>query len=164
MSVAGAQEFSVEISATPLECFNAILDFERYPQWSSAIQDVAVIERDAHGVGRIVEFRIDMKFKSIRYVLDYTYRKPTTLTWRSVDGDIEAIEGQYTFEKIGAGRTLVTCRQAITIGFWVPGPIRKLLERTALQQSVMEFKAEVERRQTAQPAKAKAAARGRRKA
>ena len=145
MAIAGAQEFSVEIDATPIECFNAIMEFEQYPRWSSAVQQATVLERDTRGMGRIVEFFIDMKFKRLRYVLDYSYKKPSTLTWRSVDGDIQAVEGSYTFEKAGDGRTLATCRQAITIGFWVPGPIRTLLERTALQQSVMEFKTEVER-------------------
>ena len=32
------------------------------------------------------------------------------------------------------------------LGFWMPGPLRRLAERTALKQSVDEFKAEVERR------------------
>lgn len=159
MAVSGAQEFSVEIAATPQECFNAIMDFERYPQWSSAIKHATVIERDARGMGRIIEFGIDMKFKTLRYVLDYAYKKPTTLTWHSIDGDVESVEGAYTFEKAGSGHTLATCKQAITIGFWVPGPIRTLLERTALQQSVREFKAEVERLKVPQATKAKTAGR-----
>ena len=164
MTVAGAQELSVEIDASPLECFDAIMDFEQYPRWSAAIQSANVLEHDNRGMGRIVEFFIDMKFKRLRYVLDYSYKKPTTLTWHSVDGDIESVQGSYTFEKAGDGRTLATCKQAITIGFWVPGPIRTLLERTALQQSVLEFKTETERRQKgkraqASPAKAKPASR-----
>jgi ribosome-associated toxin RatA of RatAB toxin-antitoxin module len=154
MAIAGAQEFSVAVDATPLECFNAIMDFERYPRWSSAVVQATILERDARGLGRIVEFFIDMKLNRIRYVLDYSYKKPSSLTWRGVDGDIEGVEGAYTFEKAGGG-TLATCKQAITIGFWVPGPIRTLLERTALQQSVREFKAEVERL-TQQAAKPKA--------
>lgn len=31
-------------------------------------------------------------------------------------------------------------------GFWLPGPIRRMAESSALQQSVNDFKAEVERR------------------
>jgi ribosome-associated toxin RatA of RatAB toxin-antitoxin module len=157
MSVAGEQEFSTEIAASPLECFKTVMDFERYPEWSSAIQRATVLERDKDGFGRLIEYRIDMKFKSIRYVLHYTYRKPTELTWRSTEGDVESIQGAYTFEKLDAKRTRATCRQAIALGFWVPGPVRKLLERTALQQSVLEFKTAVENR-----AAAKGNARGKR--
>jgi ribosome-associated toxin RatA of RatAB toxin-antitoxin module len=146
MALQGAQEFRVEVAASPLDCFKAIVDFERYPEWSSAVKHAAVLERDEAGIGRIVEFRIDIPFKSIRYVLAYEYRKPTDLTWRSVDGDIESIEGAYGFRKLDAKLTEVSCRQEVQIGFWVPGPIRKLLERSALRDSVLEFKAEVERR------------------
>lgn len=162
MATAGAQEFSVEIDATPTECFAAIMEFEQYPRWSSAIQEANVLEQDERGMGRIVEFIIDMKFKRLRYVLDYAYKKPSTLTWHSVDGDIESVQGSYSFEKAADGRTLATCKQAITVGFWVPGPIRTLLERTALQQSVMEFKTEVERLKKS-PAKAKAKTTNRKK-
>ena len=146
MSLDAAQEVSVEIAATPAQCFEVLLDFEHYPQWSTAVSQARVLERDAHGVGRIVEFHIDAKLKTIRYVLEYTAKKPTLLTWKSVDGDVESIEGIYRFRKLGPNRTEATCRQEIRLGFWLPGPLRKLAERTALKQSVDEFKAEVERR------------------
>jgi ribosome-associated toxin RatA of RatAB toxin-antitoxin module len=151
MSLDAAQEVSVEIAASPAACFDAILEFERYPEWSSAIQSARILERDADGIGRIVEFQIDMKIRSVRYVLEYTYKRPTELSWRSVEGDVESIEGRYRFRKLGAALTEATCRQEIQLGFWVPGPLRKLAERTALKQSVTEFKDDVERRQAAAP-------------
>lgn len=146
MSLDAAQEVSVEIAASPAACFDAILEFERYPEWSSAIQSARILERDADGIGRIVEFQIDMKIRSVRYVLEYTYKRPTELSWRSVEGDVESIEGRYRFRKLGPALTEATCRQEIQLGFWVPGPLRKLAERTALKQSVTEFKDDVERR------------------
>jgi ribosome-associated toxin RatA of RatAB toxin-antitoxin module len=150
MALDAAQEVSVEIAATVAECFAAILDFERYPQWSSTVTSARILERDKAGVGRVVEFHINMKIRTVRYVLAYAYQKPTELTWHSVDGDVEAIEGRYHFRQLGRGLTEATCRQEIQLGFWVPGPLRKLAERTALRQSVTEFKAAVER-QLAQP-------------
>jgi len=149
MSVAGVQEYTTEVAATPAECFDAIMDFEAYPKWSSAVKYARVVERDQKGYGRIVEFRIDLPLKTIRYVLEYTHKKPSELRWRSVDGDIESIEGHYSFKKSGPKGARVTCQQSIRIGFWLPGPLRNLLERTALRDSVEEFKAEVERRKRA---------------
>jgi ribosome-associated toxin RatA of RatAB toxin-antitoxin module len=146
MGVEAAQQYSVQIAASPRACFETITDFDAYPRWSSAIERVAVLERDSKGVGRVVEFHIDMRFKSIRYVLEYAYEKPEELTWVSVDGDIESIEGAYHFSKLSPKVTEAACRQAVRIGFWVPGPLRRLAERSALQQSVDEFKVEVERR------------------
>jgi ribosome-associated toxin RatA of RatAB toxin-antitoxin module len=146
MALDAAQEVTVEIAASPAECFAAILEFERYPEWSSAVQSARVLERDAAGVGRRVEFHIDMKIRSVRYVLEYTYKKPTELSWRSVDGDVESIEGRYRFRKLGPELTEASCRQEIQLGFWMPGMLRKFAERTALKQSVNEFKADVEQR------------------
>jgi ribosome-associated toxin RatA of RatAB toxin-antitoxin module len=156
MSTSGEQEFSTEIAASVQQCFATITEFERYPEWFSSIQHSVVIDRHAGGLARQVEFRIDMTLKTIRYVLEYEYDKPTGLLWHSVDGDVESIQGSYRFEKITPQRTKVTCRQAVSVGFWVPGPIRKLLEQTALRQSVLDFKAAAEAAAKEAPAKQRA--------
>jgi uncharacterized membrane protein len=145
MPAVPAQEFTTEVSAAPLDCFKAVVDFDAYPSWSSPIEKVKVLERDRAGIGRVVEFHANMKVRTVRYVLEYEYQKPGELTWHSVDGDVASIEGSYHFVKRDA-KTDVTCRQAIDLGFWVPGTLRNLAERTALRQSVLEFKEEVERR------------------
>jgi uncharacterized membrane protein len=150
-----AQEVTVEIDAPQAECFAAILDFEHYPDWSTAVTRSRIVERDADGIGRVVEFFIDARVKTIRYVLQYRYKKPGQLTWKSIDGDIESVEGAYRFRKLGPDRTEATCRQEITLGFWLPGPLRRLAERTALAQSVNEFKAHAERLHNAPPPSAK---------
>ncbi|MBI4515133.1 MAG: SRPBCC family protein [Deltaproteobacteria bacterium] len=149
MSLAGAQEFSAEVAAPVRDCFAAITDFDAYPAWSPAIEEIHVLERYPDGLARLVEFHINMKLKTLRYVLEYEYNEPHRLTWHSVEGDIQSIEGSYEFEKLTARTTQATCRQAVVTGFWVPGPIRRLLERSAVQQSVLEFKAEAERRSRA---------------
>jgi ribosome-associated toxin RatA of RatAB toxin-antitoxin module len=153
MALDAAQEVSLEIDASQAQCFAAILEFERYPEWSSAIESARILERNKAGVGRIVEFHIDMKIRSVRYVLEYAYKEPTDLTWHSIEGDIESIEGSYHFRKLGPSRTEAICRQEIQLGFWLPGPLRKLAERTALRQSVAEFKADVEQRVAASTSK-----------
>jgi ribosome-associated toxin RatA of RatAB toxin-antitoxin module len=140
-----AQEFSTEVHASVAQCFATITDFARYPQWFSTIQRSKILNRHPSRLARQVEYHIDMTLKTVRYVLEYEYDKPTQLTWKSVDGDIEAIEGSYHFEKLGSARTRATCRQAVSFGFWVPGPLRSLMERQALKQAVLEFKAAAEK-------------------
>jgi uncharacterized membrane protein len=144
MALDAALEVAVEIDAPQSQCFAAILDFESYPDWSTAIESARILERDKAGIGRLVEFHIDMKIRSVRYVLEYAYKQPSELTWHSIDGDVESIEGRYRFRKLSPSRTEATCRQEIALGFWLPGPLRRLAERTALQQSITEFKAYVE--------------------
>lgn len=146
MAISGEQEFTTEISAPITHCFKTLVDFDAYPQWSSPIQSAAVLERHANDLARLVEFELDMKLRTVRYVLEYEYEKPHLLRWQSRDGDVESIDGEYVLEKLGPKGTRATCRQRIVLGFWVPGPIRSLIERTALRQSVLELKAEAERR------------------
>lgn len=155
MAAQAEQAFSTEIDASVAECFATITDFEAYPHWSSPIRKIAVLARGRNKLARQVEFHVDMKLRTVRYVLEYEYQKPTELTWHAVDGDIEAIEGAYLFEKLSPKRTRATCRQAVSLGFWVPGPIRSIFERQALKQSVLEFKAEAERRASAKASKGK---------
>jgi uncharacterized protein YndB with AHSA1/START domain len=144
MALSGDQQFTTEINASVGQCFATITTFENYPEWFSTIEATAVLERYRDGLGKRVEYLVDMRLKTIRYVLEYEYDKPLRLTWRSVEGDIDAIEGAYVFEKLGPQRSSATCRQAVSFGFWVPGPLRAILERHALTQAVLEFKAAAE--------------------
>jgi ribosome-associated toxin RatA of RatAB toxin-antitoxin module len=139
-----AQEFSTEVRASVAQCFATITDFEQYPQWFSTIHRSKILSRHPNRLAKRVEYFIDMRVKTVRYVLEYEYDKPTHLTWKSVAGDVEAIEGSYRFERLGPALSRATCRQAVSLGFWVPGPLRSLMERQALKQSVLEFKAAAE--------------------
>jgi len=144
MSASDAQEFTAEIAASVDQCFAAIIQFEKYPKWFSPIERIKVLDRYPDELARRVEIHINIRIKTIRYVLEYAYEKPTHLTWEAVDGDIEAIEGSYAFDRLGPKKTRATCRQAVSLGFWLPGPIRGLMEHQALKQSVLEFKAAAE--------------------
>jgi ribosome-associated toxin RatA of RatAB toxin-antitoxin module len=155
MSATGQQEFSTEIAASVEQCFATITDFEQYPDWFSSITKSRVLDRYPDGLAKRIEFFLDMKLKTVRYVLEYRYDKPTHLAWTAMDGDIDAVEGDYLFEKLGPRLSRATCRQTVSLGFWVPGPIRKLIERQALQQSVLEFKAAAEAAAAKQPARAR---------
>ena len=148
------QSFSTPIEAPAELCYAAIGDFDAYPRWSSPITEIHVLDRYPDGSARQVEFFIDMKIKTVRYVLEYTWHPPNRLTWKYVDGDLQDIEGSYVFEPAGSSRTNATCSQAVSLGFWIPGFLRRTFEQTALRQSVLEFKAEAERRAAAPGRKA----------
>lgn len=158
MAVKGEQEFSTIIAAPVDVCFRVITTFERYPEWFSGITTAHVVERYPDGLAKVVEFALDMMLKRIRYVLEYRYKPPMRLDWHSVDGDIQSIAGHYDLEPASKVKTQVTCRQAVEVGFWVPGSLKKMLEQTALKQSVLEFKAAAEAAYAAKaPRKSKSA-------
>lgn len=139
------QSFTTPIAAPLAVCYAAIADFESYPSWSPQITHIAVLDRHPDGRARQVEFEVDMKLRTVRYVLEYTWLPPDRLTWKMAEGDLADIEGSYSFEADGPERTNATCTQAISLGFWVPSVILRPIEQTALRQSVLEFKAEAER-------------------
>lgn len=140
------QSFSTSIEAPVALCYEAIADFESYPSWSAPVTKTVVLERYPDGAPRRVEFHLDMKLKTVRYVLEYVWEPPCRLTWKLVEGDLADVEGSYVFAPAGDDRTQATCSQAVSLGFWVPGVIRRPLEQNAVRQSVLEFKAEAERR------------------
>jgi uncharacterized membrane protein len=140
------QSFTTEIAAPAALCWDAIADFDAYPSWSSPITAIHVRARHPDGMAHEVEFALDMKLKTVRYVLAYQWQPPHRLTWKMVEGDLNDIVGSYVFEPLDDERTNATCSQAVSVGFWVPGFMKSALEQTALRQSVLEFKAEAERR------------------
>jgi ribosome-associated toxin RatA of RatAB toxin-antitoxin module len=143
------QSYTTTVAASPQACFTVITDFDSYTRWSSAIRAATVRERHPDGMPKQVEMQLDMKIRTIRYVLEYQHEPPTRLTWSLVDGDIKAVEGSYLFEEVAPGRTQMTCTQGVDIGFWVPGFLKSLFESQALKDSVDELKREVEARQQA---------------
>lgn len=146
------QGYTAEVDADVADCIEVLLDFERYPQWSAPITSTRVLSRDDAGRGRDVAFELDMKIRTVRYTLTYEYDLPSRLRWSLREGDVASVDGSYEIREIGSGRARVTCRQAIDVGFWIPGPLRRVFERTALRDSVHELKAAAERRAAARRA------------
>lgn len=138
---ASRAEHSEVIAATPEACLAALLDFDSYPEWQSAVKDADVIEP---GSDPVVEFRVDAKLKTIRYVLRYHPEPPARLWWEYVEGDVRSVAGEYALEDLGDGTTRATYRLEIDPGRFVPGPVKKALTDGVMRTSVRELKARVE--------------------
>lgn len=129
------------VAAPPAACLAALLDFASYPEWQSAVRDAEVLE---DGGAPVVEFRIDAKIRTVRYVLRYHPEPPSRLWWEYVEGDVRSVSGSYELEDLGDGTTRATYRLAIDPGRFVPGPIRRALTEGVMRVSVRELKARVE--------------------
>src|SRR5215208_8494812 len=77
---------TAEIDASPQECFDALSDFERLPEWQGAVRDVRVLERDDAGRGSIVAYEIDAGLKTVRYRLRQIYQEPHRLAGEYLGG------------------------------------------------------------------------------
>ena len=139
-----AAEQTVECDATQQACFDAIADFETYPEWQSAVLECEVRERDGEGRGTLVAFLIDAKVRKVRYVLRYHYDPPGRIWWDYVEGDVKHVEGEYLFEAAGDGRCRATYRLDIDPGRFLPGPVKKVLSGQVMKGSVEDLKRRVE--------------------
>jgi len=137
-------ERQIVVQGTPQQCFDALLDFESYPDWQEAVKDCEVQSRDGKGRGQRVWFEIDAKIKRISYTLDYSYEEPHMLTWEFVAGDVRDIDGELVLEDQGDGTTLATYGLRIDAGVWMPGRIASILNDQVMQRSVEDLKARVE--------------------
>lgn len=134
-----------EVVEAPIDvCFDTVVDFVRYPEWFGPISTAVVVKADPSKGLWTVKYGLDMVIKTVRYTLSYRGKRPGELSWTLVDGDVRAVEGTYEFVELEPGLTEATCRQAVDIGFWIPGPIRRTFEKTAVADSVREFKAAAE--------------------
>src|ERR671923_1409117 len=89
-------EHSVEIAATPQECFDAIVDYESFPRWQNAVEEAEILERNRKKLGELVRFKVDGKVRKVGYVLRYRYDSPTHITWDFVEGHgISDVQGEY---------------------------------------------------------------------
>jgi len=137
-------ERSIEIDAPPQSCFDALVDFESYPRWQSAVRSADVRTRDEQGRGRRVAFEVDANVKKVSYVLDYRYREPHLLEWDYVEGDVKSVEGEFRLADTEDGGTLATYVLGLDPGVWVPGKVLSVLREQVMKGSVEELKERVE--------------------
>jgi uncharacterized membrane protein len=137
-------EQSAQIEAPPDACFDAITDYETFPEWQQAVISTEVLERYPDGLGKLVEVHVDAKFRHVRYRLRYHYDPPRRVWWDFVEGDgVEDVEGEYTFEAAD-GATLATYRLGIDAGVPIPGLIARRLNNGVMRRSVEDLKRRVE--------------------
>lgn len=130
------------VMATPEQCYEAAIDFERYPEWASDIKMARVLSRDDQGRAVDVEFRAAAMGRSTTYTLRYFYgSNPRRLAWRLQSGDItRRLDGEYEFLPVPSdpNATEVIYQLAVDLKVLLPGFVKRRAEarivRTALDQ------------------------------
>ncbi len=137
-------ERQIVVARPPQECFDALVDFEAYPRWHTAVKACEVHSRDGDGRARRVSFEIDAKVRSMSYTLDCSYEPPHLITWDFVEGDVNDIRGEFVLEDRGDGTTLATYALRIDPGSAMPGKMASALNDQVMLRSVEDLKARVE--------------------
>jgi uncharacterized membrane protein len=121
----------------------ALTDFESFPEWQAAVLECEVLERDVEGRGSLVRMKVVAKVRKVEYVVRYTFDLPNRLSWEQVSGDLKENTGVYTFAPRDDGSTEVTVDIVAEVGFFVPGPMKKLIRDQSLKNSLRELKRRV---------------------
>ncbi|MBN9619640.1 MAG: SRPBCC family protein [Actinobacteria bacterium] len=136
--------YSEIIPAAQDDIVKALTDFESYPQWQSGVLECAVKERDDEGRGTLVEMYVDAKIKKIRYSVRYFYDLDNgRMGWDYVGGDLQECTGRYQFTAQPDGGTEVAIDIVTEVGFFVPGPMKKLIRDQSLKNSMRDLKKRV---------------------
>jgi uncharacterized membrane protein len=123
---------------------DALTAFETFPEWQAAVLECEVLDRDADGRGSRVRMKVDAKIRKVEYIVKYSYDLPNSLSWDQESGDLKENTGRYTFVQREDGSTDVTVDIVAEVGFFVPGPMKKLIRDQSLKNSMRELKKHVE--------------------
>lgn len=132
------------VQAPPDKIIEALTDFESFPEWQAAVLECEVLDRDDEGRGSRVRMKVDAKVKKVEYIVKYHYDLPNGLGWEQESGDLKENTGEYTFTANDDGSTQVSVDIVAEVGFFVPGPMKKLIREQSLKNSLRELKKRVE--------------------
>jgi ribosome-associated toxin RatA of RatAB toxin-antitoxin module len=145
--VAGEQATErMVVGATPEQCFAVVSDVERYPDWAADIKHVEVVRRNELGQSIEVTWRVAAFGRSTTYTLEYDYSgAPRTIAWRQISGDLTSkLDGAYTFDDAGEGRTQVTYVLEVELRVPLPGFIKRRAQSRIMHIALEDLRARVE--------------------
>jgi len=135
---------STTIAAPPADVMAVIADFERYPEWTSQVKTVEVLERDDSGRGTLVRFVVDAGVVKDEYTLAYDWSSPEVLSWHLTKGQMQKAQvGSYTLVGDGS-ETEVRYDLSVDLAIPMIGLFKRKAEKTIIDTALKGLKARVE--------------------
>lgn len=120
---------TIEVDASPEECFSVAADLESYPEWATEVRRVEIHERDAYGRPTRASLTVDAMIKQITVTFCYVYDPPRSVSWTAEpNADIAELKGSYEFSPVRGGTSVVYVL-SVTPVFIIPGFIRRQAEK-----------------------------------
>ncbi len=108
---------TAEIDAPIERCWELVSDVASGPAWQRVLERVDVIERDQQGRPLICDTVNDAKLTKVRCRVRMHYEPSRRLAFTRVQSDdVDAMEGAWVLEDLGAGRTRATYSLAVDPG------------------------------------------------
>ena len=139
---------TAEIEAPIAEVFAIAADVEGSPRWQPEIKVAEVRKRDVDGRQVLVHTETDAKVRTLSSDLRFSYDEPTGLSWVQEEGDLKSVEGSWTFEDLGDGRTRATYWMEVDLGrmlgMLIRGPLVGVLRGQLVESMPGKLKGFVE--------------------
>jgi uncharacterized protein YndB with AHSA1/START domain len=139
---------SAEIDAPLDQVWALVEDVEIAPDWQGGLVAITPLERDAEGRPTLVESENDIKVRHVKTQVRFRYEPPTRLSWTQEKGDLKSVEGSWTLEDLGDGRTRATYAldsdPGRVLGMLLRGPARTAVLGLLVNARPGELKARVE--------------------
>jgi carbon monoxide dehydrogenase subunit G len=139
---------SAEIEAPLDEVWKLVEDIEIAPQWQGGLNSLTPLERDEQGRGTRCEVGADLKVRTIKTIVRFSYDGPTRLSWTQEKGDLKSVDGSWVLEDLGDGRTRATYTVDVdlgrVLGMMVKGPVESALRQMLAGARAGELKQRVE--------------------
>jgi uncharacterized membrane protein len=136
------------IDAPIADVFALAADVEGSPAWQPEIRSVEVLERDGEGRQVLVRTVTNGGVRDLRADLAFSYEEPRSIRWRQAKGDLRSIEGSWTFESVGEGRTQATYEMTVdlgrVLGTLIRGPLVGILRSQIVESMPGKLKAHLE--------------------
>lgn len=139
---------STEIDA-PLDAVWAVVeDVDQWAEWQGTLGEVTVSGKDADGRASECKVKIDAKITQISMTLACSYEPSTRMTFERTSGDLSSLEGAWTLEDLGDGRTRASYELEVdpggVIGFLLNAERKEKLRALLVDARPNELKARVE--------------------
>ncbi|HSI81567.1 MAG TPA: SRPBCC family protein [Solirubrobacterales bacterium] len=139
---------SAEINAPVDEVWAVVEDVLTAPEWQGGLVAISALERDEAGRPTLVETENDIKVRHVKTRVQFRYDPPTRLSWTQEEGDLKSVEGSWTLEDRGEGRTRATYTldsdPGRVLGMLIRGPIEAAIRAMLVNARPAELKRRVE--------------------
>lgn len=140
--MASAQTSEV-FPCTPLQFFDIISDYEKYPEFLGEVKACKVLR--AEGNKKLVEFQVSV-IKTFSYKLWMTEEPGKRISWSFDSGDIfKTSNGSWDLHDAG-GKTKATYAVDATFKVFVPGPIAKTMVAVNLPNMMQAYQKRVKQK------------------
>jgi carbon monoxide dehydrogenase subunit G len=139
---------SAEIEAPLDEVWAVVEDVLIAPEWQGGLVAIRPLERDGEGRPTLVESESDVKVRHVTTRVRFSYDAPARLSWTQEKGDLKSVDGAWTLEDLGDGRTRATytldADPGRVLGMLIRGPVETAVRAMLVNARPGELKKRIE--------------------